>query len=256
MDKKKKYLLISLIVIILIIVFNVVYNNNSKKPNVKKDVARIVKTVTDENLTYDDFTKLVGTDVANINIVTGPNSYLRNKPKEDIIKKYNLEKYVELQDELARRVEKRYVDNLKYKIMETQNLDNKECHVIRITAYYYELYMHDLLNLINAQLDMDISEIVNDSKAQAEYLKKEVLALKVLDNHLDDYENKIQESSVIRLCYKNGKIESNDMILSLVLAFRGNGYLNVDFSNEQNVKAAQARLSKYLDELKKTKLFE
>ena len=257
MKKRIKYILIVLIIIILLLI--VICISTRKHPQnveIDKEVSDVVEVITNEEITYEEFVKLIGKKVPNVNIAVGPNSYLRNKPNKDVIKKYKLEEYVKLQDELASKVEKKYIEHLKVESVQEDVREDHACYYLRVTSFFYALYLNDFINLTNAQLDVDVSDIVGHPKQQAEYLKKEVMTLKILDNHLDYYDNDNNDVFITRICYKNQKIENSSMMLSLVLALQGNGYPNVDFSNKKNQQLSQERLQQYLKEVETTTLFE
>ena len=57
-------------------------SNNYTKEELEEKTKEITDTLTNTNLTYDEFTKLVGEKVPNVHIAVGPNSYLRNKPTD------------------------------------------------------------------------------------------------------------------------------------------------------------------------------
>ena len=99
-----------------------------------------------------------------------------------------------------------------------------------------------------------MEDIVTNVKTQIAFYKVQVLGMKVLDKHLDEYDNKNKESIDVQVCYKNGKFETKDDALGFILSLQGERYTNNDFSIPSNVKRAEARLAKYLKEAKETKI--
>lgn len=258
--KKKTYIIIIILVILVLatVVASTKRLNKIKETYTNKELNEKTEDVTSDiintDLTYEKFTKIIGQNVPNVHIPVGPNSYLRNKPEDKLIKKYNLENYVKEQEELVKKVEKRYLDNLNYEILGTVDKDGESCQIVKITSYYYALYLNDFINLTNNLLDKDLADIVTSEKTQIEYYKVHVAALKILDNHLDDYENKEKESVEVTVCYVNGKIKSSDEMLGFILSLQGERYSNMDFSKEINIKRSDERLAKYIEEAKQVKI--
>ncbi len=224
------------------------------KEDLEEKTNEIATKVTDTNLTYNEFTKIVGKKVPNVHIAVGPNSYLRNKPEAKLIKKYNLEKYVKIQEELVQKVERKYLDNLNYEVVDTTFTSNEFCQKIKITSYYYAAYLDDLINITTNLLDKDLEDITKSEKTQVEYYKAQVIALKVLDNHLDEYDNVTNESVEMPVCYVNGKFKNSDEAISFIESLQGGRYKNMDFSNNENIKKADERVKTYVEEAKQIQI--
>ena len=257
--KKNIYILIIVIIVGLIITVLINSNKATKinsldEKKLKEKTENIAEEITDNDFTYDKFTSIVGKNVPNVNIAVGPNSYLRNKPEDKLIKKYKLEKYTEIQEKLVQNVEKKYLDSLNYEVTSTKGNNHEYCQNVKITSYYYSLYLYDFINITNGLLNKDLEDIATSEKTQIEYYKSHVTALKVLDSHLDDYENTTNESIEKEICFVNGQISSKDEALGFILALQGENYPNMNFSAEINVKRAQERLDKYLKEAANVKI--
>ncbi|MBR3199055.1 MAG: hypothetical protein IKG27_03475 [Bacilli bacterium] len=229
-------------------------SNNYTKEELEEKTKEITDTLTNTNLTYDEFTKLVGEKVPNVHIAVGPNSYLRNKPTDKQIKKYKLENYLNLQEQLVQKVERKYLDNLHYEILETTYSGNEVCQKVNITSYYYATYLDDLINITSNLTNKDLDDIATSEKTQIEFFKVQVLALKVLDNHLEDYNNVNNESVIFPVCYVNGKIKNSDDMIGFIGALQGERYENMDYSKNENIKKADERVKKYLEEAKQIKI--
>ena len=255
MNKKKIFIIIAVVALIAIITITILNITKPKKADkktekeIKEETKNTINTITSEDLTYEKFKQIIGTDVPNVHIAVGPNSYLRNKPSDKVIKKYNLSKYVNLQEKLVKRVEKRYLDSLEYNVKDTIDMGGQVCQEVEISSYYYALYLYDLIDLTNEIATNGPEDAATNEKAAAEYYKGQVKALQVLDNHLDDYENTTKEKITTGVCYKNGIVDSDDMI-GFVGALQGENYSNMNMDSEINQNRAKERLAKYLEEAK------
>lgn len=255
MNKKKLYIVVALIALVALIILVIINIPKPKKAEkitakeIKEETKTTVESLITTELDYDKFTSIVGKNVPNVHIALGPNSYLRNKPSDEVMKKYNLTKYISQQEQLVKKVEKRYLDSLNYEIKDTLEAGNQICQDVEIISYYYALYLYDFIELSNNIVSADAEDAATSKKAQAEYYKGCIKALKVLDNHLDDYENTEKEKITASICYKNGKADSNE-VLSLIGALQGENYSNMNMSSELNQVKANERLAKYLEEAK------
>jgi len=252
--KKKKIILLSLIILVVVIVLLVVLWPRNEKIT-KKEIREYenntttnMEKITSSDITLKEMETIVGKDIANIHLTVGENSYLRNRPSDEVIKKYNLEDYVKKQEKLVKQVEERYLKALEYEVIDSQVQKNKVCQTIEISTYYYALYLIDLINLTNEIVDEDLPDVEESIGTEIAYFKGQIAATEILNKHLDDYENKSKEKTSATVCYKNGKVEDEDQMLSLMVAMQGETYSNCDFSKEENQKLANERLAKYIKE--------
>lgn len=241
-------LLLTLLIVILIILPKKEISQKDIK-TLEKETKNNIEVVTSKDITYDKMIEVLGKKTANVNINLGENSYLRNRPSKELIKKYNLESYITKQEDLVKKVEKRYLDNLDYKMINSKVEGKKVCQEIEIKTYYYALYLNDLINLTNELVADNITDITKDEKVEINYFKGQIKAMEVLDKHLDEYENKTNEKVISKVCYKNNKPETEDEMLSLVIALQGGTYSNMDYSKEENIKLSNQRLKQYLSEI-------
>ena len=273
MKYKKKEFLIALIIISLIIIILLInlknFSGNSKtsiikkpvynytpekKEEIKNEVINNISAITSEETTIDNLKKIVSQkDIVNVFLTTGENSYLRNKPSDEIIEKYNLSSLKEQQEYYVSRVEKKYLDNLKYEVVSEEVGEGSLCENIEITTYYYSLYLNDYINITSSLENEIIDEKKDTKKEQEEKIvknyKNQIAALKVLDNYLDDYDNFSKEKEEVKICYEDGELKDKDQILTLLIALQGELYSNMDMNNEVVLKKSNERLEKYLKEI-------
>lgn len=253
MNKKNLKLIIIplaiLVLIVIIINLQPKYKlDNAEKERIKKEVINNADTLSNEAMTIEKLKEIVGEDSINVLIAVGEDSYLRNKPTQKVLTKYNLRDLETRQDELVSKVEERYLNNLEYQVVGEEIDGNSICEVIEIKTYYYALYLNDYINLTNKLNPNSLEDVTENDESAVEYYKAQLKALEVLNNHLDDYENTTNEKETIRVCYKNGKVEDHNQMLSLNLALQGEMYENMNANNPDNVKASNDRLEKYTKE--------
>lgn len=251
--KKRKMIFISIIIVIIIAMLVIIlwpkYElTKQEEKRIHKEIENNINSITSEDITLDKMEKIIGRDIANVHITVGENSYLRNRPSNKIIKKYDLEELVNKEEKLAKRVEERYENSLEYEITNREVNGNEMCEDVRISTYYYALYLIDLINLTNEIAGNPVEDVSQDVKLEIKFFESQVKAMEILDKHLDDYENVNKEKTIQRVCYKSGKTTA-DTMLSLVVALQGETYSNCDFSKQENIDLANQRLQKYLNEL-------
>lgn len=251
---KKKIVIIVLVILVLLVLIFIPKGKEITKKEIKEykeKTTEKIDTITNEDVTFDSFKKEIGKNITNVHITVGENSYLRNRPSKEIIKKYDLEKLVQKEDSLADEVEKRYLSALEYDIVKTDVKKNKVCYEVEIKTYYYALYLIDLINLTNEIAPGDVADASESVEAEVEYFKALVKSEEILSNYLDDYENKTNEKTSATVCYKNGKVESEDQMLSLAVALQGETYSNCNFSLKEVQNQANERMAKYLKDYQK-----
>ena len=101
------------------------------------------------------------------------------------------------------------------------------------------------MNLTNALATHDIEEVTQNIKAELDYFKAQVKAIKILDNYLEDYENKTREKTTGNLCYTNRKLKDGDNLLSFIGALHGETYSNANYSAMIVLDASNQRLKKF-----------
>lgn len=255
MIKKRKIIIIIVILSILLLALAIFFKGKENQKLTKEEKEVITKSTNEnidiiksEDITYEKITSLIGKQVANVHINVGANSYLRNRPSKEIINQYKLNDYITLQEQLAKKVEKKYLDNLEYEIVDTKKEDNQVCQTIKITTYYYALYLHDLINLTNSLTTYNAEDVSQNMEAEVDLFKSQVKAMQVLDKHLNDYDNTLKETTNGTLCYVNQKLVGGDNLLSFIGALQGETYGNCNFSASINITAADNRLKQYLKE--------
>ncbi len=256
--KKKIIILSTTFVIAIAIIFFLFFKKSlnkyeytpEQKDKIKEEIKQSTDSIVSKDVTVDSIREtLQDENIINIFLTVGEQSYLRNKPIDKLIKKYNLSSLVEEQKSYVEKVEKKYLDNLQYNIVSESENGNELCENIEIITYYYSLYLTDYINIITALLEIPINEVDEEEESQIEYYKLQLKALKVLDKHLDEYDNFSKEKEKVQICYENGKLKDKTQMLTLAVALQGELYSNMDMSDENVVKKTDERLEKYLKEI-------
>jgi len=123
--------------------------------------------------------------------MTGPDSYLRMKPEEEIIKKYKLSSYVRQADKLATNLEAKIKENFEFKTKGVVESKNYYSVLVYYKSFYYREYIEDfnaiVRILINKEkLNIDASTEVDYEKV-AEIYKIQVKAMEILNKHNMNY---------------------------------------------------------------------
>lgn len=239
---KKFKILILIIVIIAIALFIFFKTNDTKEEKNSSNSLQIIEYIIDE----DNVSKLKEIDdsenLSNM-IVVGENSNLHNKPNEKIIEKYNLSEYVSYREDYAKEIETLYLENLKYKVISSENYeDNIKVETVEIVTFYYQKFMSDLsqlASLICKNAGYSLKNIETDEKVQANYYKAETKAFQILSNYFKDYEN-FDDKITVDVYYENGNLRKGQLV-NLMTYLQGGAYKNVDFSDGEVLKSFNER---------------
>jgi hypothetical protein len=183
-------------------------------------------------------------------ILVGDNSSLRDSLNDKFITKYHLEKYKTIQTKYAEVVENTFLNDLNYKIIKSENLNNGGIQqTIEVVGFYYSLYETDLSELkikIYELAGYSIDEIENNEKNEAAFYKAKVKAMEIMNDYVQDYENYNDKRTFTIEYDKNGNLRDSDEMVTLILNLKGMTYDNMNFSKEENVTAQKERIEKYI----------
>lgn len=208
--------LLSIMIISLIIVLIV----NNKPFNKEKYVDKIVTNVfLNKNISIEKLENTLQQPMINEVTFIGKDSALRYRPDQSIIKTYGLQKYIEEQDKYSEKVEDIAIKNISYQIVKV----NKNSINYKIKPWYMYKYSYDL-NILKELIMEDAKfKITEKNVFKEDYevneFKARVVALRILDNHLEDYDNK---NEVLELKFIfNGKRAAENELLSLYYTMEG-----------------------------------
>jgi hypothetical protein len=185
--------------------------------------------------------------IDNQNIMTGPDSYLRKKPNDKIIEKYQLENYVKQNDELTDNFDQTIKNNFEYKVVKTKDSSKNITLNLKYKSFYYFAYMADLNSLETEILAKTGygeygKKQATEEKAVNDY-KAKVVAMQILNKHMSNYFN-TSETKQIQLVFEKGPISKNATTLEYYLSnLRGELYKNDSLNQPNN------RIKKYSKEV-------
>ena len=251
---KKILLFIILIIIVLIIILSFVFINKKKEtPKVSKEkyIDNIVNDVFfEKNVTIDELNDATDTKLIKNDIFIGKDSELRYRPSEKLIKKYKLKDYIPIQDKLAGEVEKRALNNIEYKVIDKNEDDNYiEYEIKPWYAYKYLRNVEYLKEMImeDAGFVSDVNTVFTE-EYEINNFKSRVIALRVLSNHLSDYDN-INNEKLRFSFYFNGNKAKEFEFYSLYYNLQGaTSKESPDRMSFEQIDQEKARMKKYLEE--------
>ncbi len=201
--------LILLLLVFLIIFFEEINNSVKEQSDVEKFTELVINGGTKEQLE-----KITGAEVMTVTIMTGPDSYLNS-----LIEEKNLEEYTETGKELIKNFEKIVKQSFDY------DIENKAINKAFITykMFYYAAYISDLKLLKETILKSTLS-----SDEISEY-KAIVIAMKILDKHLNEYQG--NKKYIFYLNYEKANYDTykntyNSYLNNLVGFYNGNQEVN------------------------------
>ena len=164
-------------------------------------------------------------EFSNTSIITGKDSFIREKPNSEEIETHRLEEYVKIQDELATNVEKKIISNLEYKVGDIADIEEDVLiYHVKLKTYYEIEYQLDLIELRDKLLEEYRNKNENINEEIAEY-KAKVLAMKLLNDKLKNYENS-NEYCVANIYYYKDSYKTSKSLVSYLNALQGSNYNN------------------------------
>lgn len=254
----KKYIAIILAIVIAIVIFFYSTNLDEKKVNIelktKKEITTLIEDVfTKQNITRKELEDQIEMPISNQLFTLGKEAYIAEHPDSSSEQKYNLTAYIKKQQKYQKRIEKEFLKTFHYTVDKKERKEDTIINHIRIVTFYYGLYSSDLNMLLSWAMNkknINSMHLERSEKLQIEVYKLKVLAMEVLDNHFETYQNKINEVVEMQMIYKNGLPNSRDEVFSLFCNVNGLTYPNADFSNSESKKKQEERLKNYQAELK------
>lgn len=246
MNKQKVRLIIEIILmIVLIILLGIITINvikiepNNKNKNTKEKIVELNELLINGG-TKEQIKELIGIDADSIDsrsLMTGPDSYMYERPSDKIISENNLEKYVIAQEKYAKNVEKKIKSNFNYEIISVQKENDYKVYSVSLKSYYQVAYLIDLRSLEeylihSAKDDDDITKY-----------KIKVSAMAILNENLDEYMNN-DETCVANLYEYEDMKKTQKSFLAYLNQVQG-----INYHNEKIFVDNQVNLMTRLDSL-------
>ena len=227
-DKKINHLnlfvpitIITSLLILMIIILIITMISRMVPFDKKEYVSNVITNVFyNRNVSLEKLETTLKQPMINEVIFIGKDSALRNKPEESIIKKYGLQKYVETQEINSKKVEDIAIEKIDYRVVSISD----DSIQYSIKPWYIYKYLYDL-NILKELIMKDSGFVITKENAFTEdYIvneyKARVIATKILNKHLTNYDNKDNEVIEYKFMF-NGKEAQSSELLSLYYNMEG-----------------------------------
>lgn len=246
----RKIAIIIIIILILILIGIIIKHTlfGTKKENINSKMENISQLAI-SGASKEELSKYFNIENLDSNsIMTGPDSYMREKPSDEIIKQYKLSDYIKLQDKLAANVEKKIKDNFTLILGEkTTDANGGTVYSGSVKGYYQLEYLLDLKTLQSTLSD----EYKEDNDEVTNY-KAKVIAMKILDDYLSIYENKKYFGGINLYIYSDDEEKTATSYISFLNALQGVSYNNEEVDKLESTR--DTRLKEYLENAKSKKI--
>lgn len=222
--KKKTKIIISVIVFLILIALAVtiiILTKNNKEPEksyTKKEIIENISNGFANGISKDELESLMNQEVQDKTMMTGEDAYLLQAPSEKLIDKYNLDNYV--------KNNKTYFSNLENKIKENyfwkfdgEVKENQTSYFISVKTYNYGVYLTDLEEMVglltnNYPFENSEEQEINDYKAK-------IIAMKLLDSHLDDYISSSDSKTIAIFFQQINSTETKNSLIQYLIDLSG-----------------------------------
>ena len=243
----KNKLIIALIILIiiadvLIIVFTSKDKDTKEKSYTRKETIELISKGFVNGISKKELEKLMNQKLDDKTIMTGDDAYLLQKPSEKIINQYNLNNYVQNNQNYFKNLTAKIKSNYSWKF-DGEAKDNQTQYIVKLKTYNYGIYIQDFEALTNLLLN----NVKNDTTPQEvkEY-KAKVIAMKLLDTHLDDYLNNDEEKTIL-ITFSGNSDEAKNSLAQYLVDLGGYNYHNIPKINEM-IQNRATRLQSYISE--------
>lgn len=245
MKSIKRIAIIILLVAIIMIIVGISFYFSNKRSKIKETIEEVNQIVLSSASKEELLKKVNSEKINSFIIMTGPDSYIAEKPSKDLIEKYNLSNYEKVQTQLVERVEKKIKDNFKT-IMSDETFEDNNATVYRglLKTYYQIYYLHDLQDL---QQKIIAEKLITEEDNEILEYKAKIIAMKVIDNYLDIYDNKKEYCSFTVYIYDDEK-KTADSFASYLNMLQGSNYDND--TTKKLEQSAEIRINGYYEEAK------
>lgn len=245
--KKKTKIIISVILLIILIAAILLIaflpKNSEKKSYTKKEIIELISNGYAKGITKKELEELIGQKLSDQTMITGEDAYLLQTPTDDLIKQYNLNNYVNSAKNYFKNLETKIKENYSWEF-DGEAEENQGSYYMKLKTYSYGVYLLDLEEMINQLLSQ--YNLSNENAEVNEY-KARVIAMKLLDSHLDEYIYN-GDSKVISITFKSpdDNVTKNSLVQYLIdLA----GYNN---SEDEKISAMENnrknRITEYIND--------
>ena len=239
---KNKIIICLIIVLIIFIIALIVFYPNTEKQPPKLSQKEIIEKISDgyiNGISKKELETLMSQELTTQTIMIGEDSYLSQKPNSSLIEKYNLVNFVDVQKKYINNLEKTIKNNYSWEFL-NEVKENQQIYYMRIQTYNYGVYYQDIQALMsillnNYQTNNDEEQMINKYKAK-------VVAMKLLDSHISEYENREETKDIVVEFSKNNQDKTKNSLAQYLVDLGGYNYNNINEMNENR----QIRLQNYI----------
>lgn len=246
-DMKKKriflFCIILLFVITLIVIVFLPKKENNEISYTKKEIIEKISEGFANGISKKELEKLVNQELSDKTIMTGKDAYLLKTPSDKLIQKYNLDNYVTNQKTYFEKLDSKIKENYSWSF-EGDAQDNQAAYYISVKTYEYGIYLSDLEEIQNQLLENYKSD--NDEENEINQYKAQVVAMKLLDSHLDEYLNNNQPKTITISFTNSDSDETKASLLQYLIDLAGYNQAGEDTTN--TIQDRPARMKTIIDE--------
>ncbi len=248
--KKKKIVIISLIVIVIIITGIVLWlfmnnqNNTETQAYTKKEIIELISDGFANGISKNELEELIDQEISDKTMMTGEDAYLLQTPEDSLIEKYDLTDYVSSNEEYFERLETKIKENYFWEF-DGENEANQDIYFVTLKTYQYGVYLSDLEEMVSL-LTLEYP-FENGEDQEINNYKARVIAMKLLDSHLDDY---ISSSDSYTIAIFFTDIDDEDTQASLAQYLMDlSGYSNSQDETINNMEINRTqRMQEYIEQ--------
>lgn len=244
----KKKIIIGLIVILLLVVVAFFPNKKTEEQLTKKETIKQISEGFGNGISKKELEKLMNQKIDYKTMMTGSDAYLLKTPNDDLIKKYNLDTYVKQNKTYFNKLETKIKENYSWEF-EGEVQENQDAYFMLVKVYNYGIYLSDLETLQNKLLEKE------STKEEANEYKAKVIAMKLLNSHLDDYLNNGEAKNIAITCANLNSDETKNSLMQYLIDLAG--YTNEKDETIANmVQNRDSRMQNLIDEAIRNNILE
>ena len=246
----KKKIIIGLIVTLIVVVVAFFPNKKTEEQLTKKETIEQISKGFGNGISKKELEKLMNQKIEGKTMMTGKEAYLLKTPNDELIKKYNLDNYVKQNKTYFNKLETKIKENYSWEF-EGEVQENQDAYFMLVKVYNYGIYLSDLETLQNKLLE---NKSAKEEKEVNEY-KAKVIAMKLLDSHLDDYLNNGEAKNIAITCANLNSDETKNSLMQYLIDLAG--YTNEKDETIANmVQNRDSRMQNLIDEAIRNNVLE